>query len=56
VCVHGARVQGGGLRAQGVAVVPAFLLRSALGYERVLSDVEVELYTASALARLRPGA
>jgi hypothetical protein len=53
--VHGAHVQGGGLRAQGVAIVPAFLLRSALGYEQLLSEVEVELYTATARLRLRPG-
>jgi hypothetical protein len=56
LCVHGARVQGGGLRAQGVAIVPACLLRSALGYERVLSDDDVELVAATAKARLRPAA
>jgi hypothetical protein len=56
LCVHGARVQGGGLRAHGVAIVPAFLLRSALGYERVLSDADVELVAATAKARLRPSA
>jgi hypothetical protein len=56
VCVHGAHVQGGGLHAQGVAIVPAFLLRSALGFERVLSDVDVERYAASARRRLRPAA
>jgi hypothetical protein len=56
LCVHGARVQGGGLRAQGVAIVPAFLLRSALGYERVLSDADVELVATTAKARLRPAA
>jgi Nuclease-related domain len=33
VCVHGAHVQGGGLEAQGVAVLPADLLRGALGYD-----------------------
>jgi hypothetical protein len=56
VCVHGAQVQGGGLRVQGVAIVPAALLRSALGYERVLSEVDVELYAATARMRLRPAA
>jgi hypothetical protein len=54
VCVHGAHVQGGGLRAQSVAIVPATLLRSALGYERVLSEVDVELHAATARMRLRP--
>jgi hypothetical protein len=34
VCVHGAHVQYGGLEAQGVAIVPAYLLRSALGGDR----------------------
>jgi hypothetical protein len=56
VCVHGARVQGGGLRAQGVAIVPATLLRGALGYKRLLSAVEVERYAASARLRLGPAA
>jgi hypothetical protein len=56
LCVHGARVQGGGLRAQGVAIVPAFLLRSALGYEQVLSDADVELLGATVRMRLRPAA
>jgi hypothetical protein len=56
VCVHGAHVHGGGLDVQGVAVVPAHLLRSALGYERVLSDAEVALLVASARASLRPAA
>jgi hypothetical protein len=54
LCVHDAHVQGGGLRAQGVAIVPATLLRSALGFDRVLSDADVELYAATAKARLRP--
>jgi hypothetical protein len=53
LCVHDAHVQGGGLRARGVAIVPATLLRSALGFDRVLSDAEVELYAATAKARLR---
>jgi Nuclease-related domain len=42
LCVHGASVQGGGLEVQGVAIVPAHLLCSALGSDRVLSDAEVE--------------
>jgi hypothetical protein len=54
VCVHGAHVQGGGLHAQGVAIVPAHLLRSALGYEEVLSDAEVALLATTARASLRP--
>jgi hypothetical protein len=56
VCVHGAHVQTGGLRAQGVANVPATLLRPALDYEQVLSDADVELYAAIARMRLRPAA
>ena len=56
LCVHHAHVQGGGLRAQGVAIVPATLLRSALGFDRVLSDADVEQYAATAKARLGPAA
>jgi Nuclease-related domain len=56
VCVHDARIQHGGLRGQGVAIVPATLLRSALGYEQVLSEADVELYAATARMRLRPAA
>jgi Nuclease-related domain len=56
LCVHGAHVQGGGLRAQGVAIVPAVLLRAALGYDQVLSEVDVELYAATARTQLRPAA
>jgi hypothetical protein len=56
LCVHGAHVQGGGLHAQGVAIVPAHLLRSALGYDRVLSDADVELLAATAVTSLRPAA
>jgi hypothetical protein len=56
VCVHGAHVQGGGLHAQGVAIVPASQLRSALGYDRVLSDPEVELLATTARTRLHPAA
>jgi hypothetical protein len=54
VCVHGAHIQGGGLRAQGVAVVPATLLRLALGHDQVLSEVDIERYVATARMRLRP--
>jgi hypothetical protein len=56
LCVHGAHVQGGGLHAQGVAIVPAHLLRSALGYDRVLSDADVELLATTAWTSLRPAA
>ena len=56
VCVHGAYIQTGGLRAQGVAIVPATMLRPALDYEQVLSDADVELYAAIARMRLRPAA
>ena len=54
ICVHGAQVQHGGLRAQGVAIVPATLLRLALGDEQLLSEVAVELYATTARTRLRP--
>jgi len=56
VCVHGAHVQGGGLHAQDVAIVPASVLRSALGCDRVLSDAEVELLATTAWTRLHPAA
>jgi hypothetical protein len=56
LCVHGAHVHGGGLEAQGVAIVPAYLLRSALGYDRVLSDTDVELLATTARTSLRPAA
>jgi hypothetical protein len=56
LCVHGAHVQGGGLHAQGVAIVPAHLLRIALGYDRVLSDADVDLLAATAWTSLRPAA
>jgi hypothetical protein len=36
--------------------VPAHLLRSALGFDRVLSDAEVALLAVTAWARLRPAA
>ena len=55
VCVHGAHVHGGGLHAQGVAIVPAGLLRSGLGCDRLLSDADVELL-ATAWTRLHPAA
>jgi hypothetical protein len=54
LCVHGAHIDGGGVHTQGVAIVPAHLLRSALGYDRVLSDPEVEVLAAMARVRLRP--
>jgi Nuclease-related domain len=56
VCVHGAHIQHGGLRAQGVAIVPATLLRSALGHDQVLSDTDIELLAATARTSLRPAA
>jgi Nuclease-related domain len=56
VCVHGAHVHGGGVDAQGVAIAPAHLLRSALGYDRVLSDADVELLATTAWTSLRPAA
>jgi hypothetical protein len=56
LCVHGAHVHGGGLHAQGVAIVPAHLLRSALGFERVLSDANVDLLAVTAWTSLRPSA
>jgi hypothetical protein len=56
LCVHGAHVHGGGLHTQGVAVVPAHLLRGALGDERVLSATDVDLLATTAWSRLRPAA
>jgi hypothetical protein len=56
LCVHGAHVQGGGLHAQGVAIVPAHLLRGALGDDRVLSDTDVALLATTAWTSLRPAA
>jgi Nuclease-related domain len=56
LCIHGAHVHGGGLHAQGVAIVPAHLLRSALGYDRVLSDADVELLATTVWTSLRPAA
>jgi len=54
LCVHGAHVHGGGLHVQGVAIVPAALLRSALGQDRVLSDADVAVLAATATTRLHP--
>ena len=54
LCVHGAHVHGGGLDVQGVAIIPAHLLRGALGYDRVLSDADVDLLANTAWASLRP--
>ena len=56
VCVHGAHIQHGGQHAQGVAIVPATLVRSALGSDQLLSDAEVERFAATARMRLRPAA
>jgi hypothetical protein len=56
LCVHGAHVHSGGLEAQGVAIVPAHLLRGALGYDRVLSDADVALLATTAWTSLRPAA
>ena len=56
LCVHGAHVQGGGLDAQGVAIVPAARLREALGHDQVMSDGDVELLAATAQMLLRPTA
>jgi hypothetical protein len=56
LCVHGAHVQGGGVDAQGVAIVPVGRLRDALGVDRVLSDADVDLLATTAWSRLRPAA
>jgi hypothetical protein len=56
VCVHGAHVHGGGLDVQGVAIVPAHLLRGALGDDRVLSDADIDLLATTARSSLRPAA
>jgi hypothetical protein len=45
-----------GLPAQRVPIMPTSLLRSVLGYEQVLSEVDVELYAGPARMRLRPAA
>jgi hypothetical protein len=54
LCVHGASVQWGGLRAQGVAIVPAGQLRGALGADVVLSAEQVAVLAGTAQARLCP--
>jgi hypothetical protein len=56
LCVHDAHVHGGSLHAQGMAIVPAHLLRGALGYDRVLSDADVDLVATTAWTSLRPAA
>ncbi len=56
LCVHGAHVQGGGLDAQGVAIVPSHPLRGALGFDQVLSDADVALLAAIARTSLPPAA
>ena len=56
ICVHGAHIQGGGLHAQGVAVVPATLLRGALGHDQLLPDADIQRYATTARMRLRPAA
>jgi Nuclease-related domain len=56
LCIHGAHVQGGGLHAQGAAIVSAHLLRSALGYDRVLSDADVAILATQARTSFRPAA
>jgi len=38
------------------AIVPAHLLRSALGYDRVLSDADVVLLATTVWTSLRPAA
>jgi hypothetical protein len=54
LCVHGARIDRGGLHAGGVAIVPAGRLRDALGHDRVLSDNDIELLAATICMQLRP--
>jgi hypothetical protein len=39
-----------------MAIVPAHLLRGALGYERVLSDADVAVLANRAWTSLRPAA
>jgi hypothetical protein len=56
LCVHSAHVDGSGLHAQGVAIVPASRLRAALGVDQVLSDNDVELLAHAVRIRLRPAA
>jgi Nuclease-related domain len=54
LCVHGASVQWGGLRVQGVAIVPAGQLGGALGADAVLSAEQVAVLAGTAQAGLRP--
>ena len=54
LCVHGASVQWGGLAAQGVAIVPARQLGTALGADAVLSAEQVNVLAGTAQARLHP--
>ncbi len=54
LCVHGASVQWGGLRAQGVAIVPAGQLQAALGADPVLAAEQVAVLAGTAQARLHP--
>jgi Nuclease-related domain len=56
LCIQGAHLQGGGVDAQGVAIVPAQLLRSALGQDRVLSDADVTALATAVWSSLRPAA
>jgi hypothetical protein len=56
LCVHGAHVHGGGVHAQGVAIVSASRLRDAVGHHRVLSDADVGLFATIAWSSLRPAA
>jgi hypothetical protein len=52
LCIHGTQIQHDGLPGQGVAIVPATLPCTVLGYDRVLSDSGVERDAAT--ARMRP--
>jgi hypothetical protein len=54
LCVRGAPVQGGGLDARAVAIVPAHLLRCAFGQDWLLSDADVAVLAAAATTRLHP--
>jgi Nuclease-related domain len=54
LCVHGASVQWGGLNAQGVAIVPAGQLGSALGADAVLSAEQVTALAGAVQAGLYP--
>jgi Nuclease-related domain len=54
LCVHGASVQWGGLHAQGVAIVPAGQLGTALGADAVLSAEQVAILAGTTQARLHP--